>query len=147
MAMPSSESQYFTPGFGISRHINFAHMRFYLRPQATVRPYSYRGREGYLTTAPGPPLTRLQIEDLQNLSRLYELEVARHVEHLHLLDSGGGRRNYGTIVKMLVLKVEHPRSWTFAVMFFTGLMVIVAGMAQSKWMLIVYVIQPGVLVN
>lgn len=51
--------QYFVPGWAISRHIIFSHIQFYLGPYATVRPYSYRGREGYLVTAPGQPLTRV----------------------------------------------------------------------------------------
>ena len=50
---------YFVPGFGISRHIIFSHIQIYLGPDASVRPYSYRGREGYLVTAPGQPLTRV----------------------------------------------------------------------------------------
>lgn len=51
--------QYFVPGWAISRHIIFSHIQFYLGPYATVRPYSYRGREGYLVSAPGQPLTRV----------------------------------------------------------------------------------------
>ena len=52
--------QYFVPGYQISRHIIFSHIQIYLGPYATVRPYSYRGREGYLVTAPGLPLTRVR---------------------------------------------------------------------------------------
>lgn len=54
---PGDES-YFVPGFGISRHIIFSHIHFYLGPYASVRPYSYQGREGYLVTA-GRPLTKV----------------------------------------------------------------------------------------
>lgn len=55
----SDPSRYFVPGYGISRHIIFSHIQFYLGPYASVRPYSYQGREGYLVTAPGRPLTKV----------------------------------------------------------------------------------------
>ena len=51
--------QYFVPGYLISKHIMFSHIQIYLGPYATVRPYSYRGRDGYLVSAPGQPLTRV----------------------------------------------------------------------------------------
>lgn len=51
--------QYFVPGYGISKHIMFSHIQIYLGPYSTVRPYSYRGRDGYLVSAPGQPLTRV----------------------------------------------------------------------------------------
>ncbi|MCJ1305442.1 hypothetical protein MMC08_008256 [Hypocenomyce scalaris] len=72
-------NQYFVPGFGISRHVIFGHIQYYLGPSASVRPYSYQGREGYLVTAPGQPLTKSQIEDLQNLSKQYELQAAERM--------------------------------------------------------------------
>ena len=50
---------YFVPGFGISRHIIFSHINFFLGPYASCRSYSYHGREGYLITAPGPQLTKV----------------------------------------------------------------------------------------
>jgi hypothetical protein len=63
--MPSSSSSsqyefqdYFVPGYEISRHVIFQHIQYYLGPQASVRPYSFHGREGFLVTAPGKPLTR-----------------------------------------------------------------------------------------
>ena len=55
----SEPNRYFVPGYGISRHIIFSHIQFYLGPYASVRPYSYQGREGYLVTAPGRPLTKV----------------------------------------------------------------------------------------
>ncbi|CAO1602983.1 hypothetical protein XANCAGTX0491_006577 [Xanthoria calcicola] len=71
--------QYFLPGWGISRNILFSHIHFFLGPHASVRPYSYQGREGYLVITPGPPLTEKQIEDLQNLSRQYEQQAAERM--------------------------------------------------------------------
>ena len=97
------ERQYFVPGYAISRHIIFSHIQYYLGPQASVRPYSYRGREGYLVATTGQPLTRVsgvspcqlrfsqsprvmlrsrnqsQIEDLQSLSRQYEYQAAERM--------------------------------------------------------------------
>lgn len=55
---------YFVPGYGISRHIIFSHIQYYLGPHATVRPYQYRGREGFLVNAPGAPLTRVSLDCL-----------------------------------------------------------------------------------
>ena len=55
----SDHKQYFVPGFGISRYVIFSHIQYYLGPDATVRPYSYQGREGYIVSAPGSPLTKV----------------------------------------------------------------------------------------
>lgn len=81
--MPSMSSsdykQYFLPGWSISRNIIFSHIHYFLGPYASVRPYSYQGREGYLVITPGPPLTESQIEDLQNLSRQYEQQAAERM--------------------------------------------------------------------
>lgn len=57
--MQSNHGPYFVPGFGISRHIIFSHINFFLGPYASCRSYSYHGREGYLITAPGPQLTKV----------------------------------------------------------------------------------------
>jgi len=105
--MPSSSSSsqyefqdYFVPGYEISRHIIFQHIQYYLGPQASVRPYSFRGREGYLVTAPGQPLTRSQIEDLQSLSRQYEIQAAERMmqpgsgAYSDFGSSGYGEENY-----------------------------------------------------
>ncbi|MCJ1373768.1 hypothetical protein MMC20_004997 [Loxospora ochrophaea] len=71
--------QYFVPGYAISRHIIISHIQYFLGPYASVRPYSYQGREGYLVTAPGQTLTKEQIEDLQNLSRQYEQQATERM--------------------------------------------------------------------
>ena len=57
--MPSSEQQYFIPGWGIRPRLISSQMELYLGPNATVRPYTYCGREGYLVTARSQPLTRV----------------------------------------------------------------------------------------
>ncbi|KAJ5094059.1 hypothetical protein N7456_009920 [Penicillium angulare] len=70
----SSSQQYWLPGYGLSRHIVLGHIHYFLGPSASVRPFSYQGREGYLIT--GPPLTREQIDDLAAMSREYEIQEA-----------------------------------------------------------------------
>lgn len=52
-------TSYFVPGYGISRHVIFTNIHYYLGPYASVRPFSYQQREGYLVSNPGPPLTKV----------------------------------------------------------------------------------------
>ncbi|EAW09710.1 uncharacterized protein ACLA_039250 [Aspergillus clavatus NRRL 1] len=66
----SQVQQYWLPGYGLSRHIVLGHIQYFLGPSATVRPYTYQGREGYLIV--GVPLTREQIDDLAVMSKEYE---------------------------------------------------------------------------
>ncbi|BCS22423.1 uncharacterized protein APUU_30648S [Aspergillus puulaauensis] len=66
----SHVQQYWLPGYGLSRQIVLGHIQYFLGPSATVRPYTYQGREGYLIV--GVPLTREQINDLAVMSREYE---------------------------------------------------------------------------
>ncbi|PTU21420.1 hypothetical protein P175DRAFT_0508397 [Aspergillus ochraceoroseus IBT 24754] len=66
----SQVQQYWLPGYGLSRHIVLGQIQYFLGPSATVRPYTYQGREGYLIV--GMPLTRKQIDDLTIMSREYE---------------------------------------------------------------------------
>ncbi|KAL2800909.1 hypothetical protein BJX66DRAFT_102371 [Aspergillus keveii] len=66
----SQVQQYWLPGYGLSRQIVLGQIQYFLGPSATVRPYTYQGREGYLIV--GVPLTREQINDLAVMSREYE---------------------------------------------------------------------------
>ncbi|KAJ6180719.1 hypothetical protein N7519_011180 [Penicillium mononematosum] len=105
----SPVQQYWLPGYGLSRHIVLGHIQYFLGPSATVRPYSYQGREGYLIN--GVPLTRVcspifikhelkpekekenqtlhitncsgqeQIDDLAVMSREYEKQEATRMAH------------------------------------------------------------------
>ncbi|OCT52989.1 hypothetical protein CLCR_10946 [Cladophialophora carrionii] len=71
--MPQSISpgnDYWISGYGLSRHIVLRQLQYFLGPGATVRPYSYHGREGFLIN--GPQLTKEQIEDLKRQSEQYE---------------------------------------------------------------------------
>ncbi|EAS32670.1 uncharacterized protein CIMG_03694 [Coccidioides immitis RS] len=70
----SPAQEYWLPGYGLSRHIVLSKMQYFLGPTASVRPYSYQGREGYLVT--GAPLTRTQIDDLRKMSQVYEQEAS-----------------------------------------------------------------------
>ncbi|EEP82588.1 predicted protein [Uncinocarpus reesii 1704] len=70
----SQPQEYWLPGYGLSRHIVLSKMQYFLGPTASVRPYSYQGREGYLVT--GAPLTRGQIDDLKKMSQVYEQEAS-----------------------------------------------------------------------
>lgn len=38
----SRESQYWLPGYGLSRHIVLGHIHYFLGPTASVRPFSYQ---------------------------------------------------------------------------------------------------------
>ena len=44
--------EYWLPGFSLSKKIVFQSIKHFLGPSATVRPYSYQGREGYLVRGP-----------------------------------------------------------------------------------------------
>ncbi|KAJ5235203.1 uncharacterized protein N7469_004371 [Penicillium citrinum] len=83
----SRVQQYWLPGYGLSRHIVLGHIHYFLGPSASVRPYSYQGREGYLIV--GVPITREQIEDLANMSREYEKQEALRMSH----QNGTGNNN------------------------------------------------------
>ncbi|KAI9684483.1 MAG: hypothetical protein M1829_002293 [Trizodia sp. TS-e1964] len=65
---------YFLPGYGISRPFLQSHICFYLGPRAFVRPYTHQGRDGFLVSAPGKPLT--QIDDIREQSRAWEMQTA-----------------------------------------------------------------------
>src|SRR5271170_921644 len=56
MATPQVQ-EYWLPGYGLSRNIVLSNIQYFLGPSATVRPYTYQGREGYLIV--GVPLTRV----------------------------------------------------------------------------------------
>ena len=76
--------QYFVSSWLISRHIIFSHIQFYLGPYASVRPYSYRGREGYLVTAPGAPLTRVRFALSILKYSFYSVSRISLVKNFHL---------------------------------------------------------------
>ncbi|CAD6569170.1 MAG: hypothetical protein ASARMPREDX12_002234 [Alectoria sarmentosa] len=57
----------------------YGHIQYHLGPYASVRPFTYQQREGYLISNPGSALTKSQIEDLQYISRQYEQQEAERM--------------------------------------------------------------------
>ncbi|KAF2084335.1 hypothetical protein K490DRAFT_49543 [Saccharata proteae CBS 121410] len=70
--MASALNSYFVPGFGISRAVIQSEIRYHCGPDAIVRPFTHQGRDGFLVTTAGPPLTKAQIQDIKDASREYE---------------------------------------------------------------------------
>lgn len=77
--------QYWLPGFGLSRHIVLGQIQYFLGPNASVRPYTFQGREGYLIN--GMRLTREQIDDLATMSREHERREAARMASRACVDS------------------------------------------------------------
>ncbi|KAL6707252.1 hypothetical protein ACN47E_004240 [Coniothyrium glycines] len=73
----ASSNSYFVPGYGISRTVIQNEIRYHCGPDAIVRPYTFQGRDGFLITTVGPPLTKAQIDDLKLSSREYEEKQSR----------------------------------------------------------------------
>ncbi|KAF1808391.1 hypothetical protein P152DRAFT_219638 [Eremomyces bilateralis CBS 781.70] len=71
-----SLNNYFVPGYGISRTVIQGEIRYFCGPDAIVRPYVHQGRDGFLVTTAGAPLTKEQIEDLKIASHQYEQRQA-----------------------------------------------------------------------
>ncbi|KAL1638444.1 hypothetical protein SLS56_000253 [Neofusicoccum ribis] len=63
--MAATLNNYFVPGYGISRAVIQGEIRYHCGPDAI-------GRDGFLVTTAGPPLTKAQIEDIKEASREYE---------------------------------------------------------------------------
>ena len=82
---PQEYRPYFVPGYGISRHIIFSHIQYYLGPSATVRPYSYRGREGYLVSGARQALTRVSHPTLHSIPPFKQLvnRIDKRSNHQH----------------------------------------------------------------
>ncbi|KAF2186209.1 hypothetical protein K469DRAFT_573586 [Zopfia rhizophila CBS 207.26] len=78
--MAAGANSYFVPGFGISRAVIQNEIRYHCGPDAIVRPYTHQGRDGFLVTTSGPPLTKAQIDDLKESSREYEEKQSRRAD-------------------------------------------------------------------
>lgn len=76
----SSPNSYFVPGYGISRPVIQNEIRYLCGPDAIVRPYTHQGRDGFLVTTCGRPLTKEQIEDLKVSSQEYEAKQSRRAQ-------------------------------------------------------------------
>ena len=58
MSYSTQCSEYWLPGYGLSRHIVFGQLQYFLGPSATVRAYAYQVK--YLSYEMGARLTPLQ---------------------------------------------------------------------------------------
>ncbi|KAK2737306.1 hypothetical protein FQN57_000390 [Myotisia sp. PD_48] len=76
----SQSEQYWVSGYELSRPVMLSNIHIFLGPSASVRPYTYHGRDGYLVT--GSRLTQEQIEDLKNMSKKFEREQSMKSLHM-----------------------------------------------------------------
>ncbi|KAI8629932.1 hypothetical protein F5Y19DRAFT_474876 [Xylariaceae sp. FL1651] len=57
-------NRYWIPHLDINKKVITQELQCYLGPEATVRPYTRQGEDGFLITTPGPCLTDEQIDDI-----------------------------------------------------------------------------------
>ncbi|KAM7191479.1 hypothetical protein V8F20_009302 [Naviculisporaceae sp. PSN 640] len=60
----SSMNKYWIPHLDIHKKVITQELQYYLGPQATVRPFTREGEDGFLITTPGPCLSDEQIDDI-----------------------------------------------------------------------------------
>ncbi|KAI0156959.1 hypothetical protein GGR57DRAFT_75592 [Xylariaceae sp. FL1272] len=78
MNMSSAQmNKYWIPNLEISKKVLTQELQYYLGPEATVRPYTREGEDGFLITTPGPCLSDEQIDDICLKSKeLWEKQAA-----------------------------------------------------------------------
>ncbi|KAI0431679.1 hypothetical protein F5Y09DRAFT_340377 [Xylaria sp. FL1042] len=59
-----SMNRYWIPHLDINKKVITQELQCYLGPEATVRPYTRQGEDGFLITTPGACLTDEQIDDI-----------------------------------------------------------------------------------
>jgi len=76
--MPSEErNRYWIPNLEINKKVITQEIQYFLGPEATVRPYTREGEDGFLITTPGECLTDEQIDDICRKSReVWEKQAA-----------------------------------------------------------------------
>ncbi|KAF3760692.1 hypothetical protein M406DRAFT_268796 [Cryphonectria parasitica EP155] len=62
-------NKYWIPSQEIHKKVITQDLQYYLGPQATVRPFTREGEDGFLITTPGPCLSDEQINDICEKSR------------------------------------------------------------------------------
>ncbi|KAH8782519.1 uncharacterized protein K444DRAFT_593457 [Hyaloscypha bicolor E] len=68
---------YWIPNWDINKKVITQEIQYYLGPEATVRPYTRDGEDGFLITTPGQCLTDEQINDICLKSReVWEKQAA-----------------------------------------------------------------------
>ncbi|KAK0613396.1 hypothetical protein B0T14DRAFT_438628 [Immersiella caudata] len=60
----SAMNKYWIPHLDIHKKVITQELQYYLGPEATVRPFTREGEDGFLITTPGPCLTDEQIDDI-----------------------------------------------------------------------------------
>ncbi|KAL1957946.1 hypothetical protein VTO42DRAFT_5338 [Malbranchea cinnamomea] len=98
--------QYWLPGFGLSRHVVLGQIHCFLGPTASVRPFTYQGREGYLIS--GSRLTPEQIQDLASMSEKYEREASMRMS-LNLNKNSDGKVS-GSIHELIPVAPRDDRN-------------------------------------
>ncbi|OHE97954.1 hypothetical protein CORC01_06817 [Colletotrichum orchidophilum] len=70
-------NRYWIPRLDIHKKIITQELPYYLGPDATVRPYTNEGEDGFLITTPGRCLTDEQIDDICRKSKdVWERQAA-----------------------------------------------------------------------
>ncbi|PHH62452.1 hypothetical protein CDD81_7099 [Ophiocordyceps australis] len=67
--MSSALNRYWIPHHEIHRRVITQELQYYLGPEATVRPYTLEGEDGFLISTPGACLTDEQIDDICHKSK------------------------------------------------------------------------------
>ncbi|KAI1251089.1 hypothetical protein MGN70_008150 [Eutypa lata] len=79
----SSLNRYWIPQMDINRKVITQELQYYLGPDATVRPYTREGEDGFLITTAGSCLTDEQIDDICLKSReMWEKQAAARSQQL-----------------------------------------------------------------
>ncbi|RDA93630.1 hypothetical protein CP533_4917 [Ophiocordyceps camponoti-saundersi (nom. inval.)] len=104
MSSSSSMNRYWIPYLDIHKKVITQELQFHLGPQATVRPYTLQGEDGFLISTPGACLTDEQIDDICRKSKqLWARQAAAKIKenpsktlkrplHQPIVISQGGRK-------------------------------------------------------
>ncbi|KAK0384994.1 hypothetical protein NLU13_7472 [Sarocladium strictum] len=79
--MSYSMNRYWIPQWDIHKRVITQQLPFYLGPQATVRPYTLEGEDGFLISTPGACLTDEQIDDIcQKSKELWDKQASARAQ-------------------------------------------------------------------
>ncbi|PHH80980.1 hypothetical protein CDD80_5190 [Ophiocordyceps camponoti-rufipedis] len=77
----SSMNRYWIPYLDIHKKVITQELQYHLGPQATVRPYTLQGEDGFLISTPGACLTDEQIDDICRKSKqLWDRQAAAKIQ-------------------------------------------------------------------
>ncbi|KAI9048763.1 hypothetical protein LZ554_007594 [Drepanopeziza brunnea f. sp. 'monogermtubi'] len=103
------KNRYWIPNLDISKKVITQELQYFLGPDATVRPYTYEGEDGFLITTPGECLTDAQIDDICCKSKeVWERQAAARSRNG--LDADLKR----PLHQPILISKGQPRSSTFA---------------------------------